>query len=293
MIKASQFSTYLTKRGFHPQTIYGYTNKLKQYFVWCDQNHLDSDRTTLDELYDYKRYCLEQGLKNGSIRERLSVIKHYFQSIHRKDNPALLVKHKKRVMTLPDKVLTEEDLKELYRNIEVKTFIQRRDKAMLGLVIFQALKRDELELLEIHHLDLDEATIYVPSSTKTNSRTLDLHPTQMNHLMTYLYDFRPKLLAESAKETNRLFFSMGSSNSLNNALQIKVNAMKKQFPNFKSLMQVKESRMTLWIKQHGIRKAQYFSGIKYASSMLRYKTTSIEKLKKKLSIAHPMERLKL
>jgi hypothetical protein len=47
----------------------------------------------------------------------------------------------------------------------------------------------------------------------------------------------------------------------------------------------------VWVKEHGVRKAQYLSGIKYVSSMLRYKTTDIEKLKTKLAIVHPLERM--
>lgn len=113
----------------------------------------------------------------------------------------------------------------------------------------------------------------------------------MKSLISYLYEFRPKLLTEAKKETNKLFFSMGTSNSIDNALQINVNHLKRKFPSFKSLTQLRESRMSIWVKKYGIRKAQYLSGIRYASSMLRYKTTDIEKLKLKLKIVHPMERL--
>jgi len=69
--------------------------------------------------------------------------------------------------------------------------------------------------------------------------------------------------------------------------------LKREYPIFKTITQLRESRMSLWVKEYGIRKAQYLSGIKYTSSMLRYKTADVEQLKKKLAIVHPMERLKL
>ncbi len=115
----------------------------------------------------------------------------------------------------------------------------------------------------------------------------------MAHLMAYMYEYRPRLLIETKKETNHLFFSMGNGFQVNNALQRKIKELKILFPSFESLTQLKESRMSIWVQEHGIRKAQYLSGIKYASSMLRYKTSDIEKLKTKLAIVHPMERLKL
>ena len=83
-----QFRAYLSKRGFHPQTIYGYGNKLKQYLDWCEDNGIHSDTASLEDLYTYKNHCNEQGLALNTVRERLSIIKHYFQSIQREGNPA-------------------------------------------------------------------------------------------------------------------------------------------------------------------------------------------------------------
>lgn len=56
----------------------------------------------------------------------------------------------------------------------------------------------------------------------TNSRSIDLHPMQIKNLMDYLYEFRPKLLTEAKKETNKLFFSMGTSNSIDVSSFLKI-----------------------------------------------------------------------
>ena len=86
---------------------------------------------------------------------------------------------------------------------------------------------------------------------------------------------------------------MGKGNNLSNAIHLMTKELKREYPIFKTITQLRESRMAIWVKEYGIRKAQYLSGIKYTSSMLRYKTTDVEQLKKKLAIVHPMERLKL
>lgn len=161
------------------------------------------------------------------------------------------------------------------------------------MTLFQGLKNEELSTIETHHIDLDDASIYIPSTNITNARTLSLHPQQIHHLMQYLYEIRPRLLIEANKSTDRLFFSMGKGNNLTNAIHLMVKELKRDHPILKTITQLRESRMVIWVKEYGIRKAQYLSGIKYTSSMLRYKTADVEQLKKKLAIAHPMERLKL
>lgn len=107
-----------------------------------------------------------------------------------------------------------------------------------------------------------------------------------------MYEYRKALLNVAHKKTDKLFFSMGQGEQVQNSLQRKINEMKKTFSQFRDLKQIKESRMSIWTKEFGIRKAQYLTGIKYASSMLRYKTVDLEKLKYKLSIVHPMEKVK-
>ncbi len=286
------FTTFLQTRGFRPQTVYSYVTLLGRFFDWCNIKKRKPSKASLDDLYSYKKDLIARNLKTQTVQQHLSILKHYYVSIGREDNPGLLVKHTKREQTLPEKLLSEEELTELYRSLSADTMVQRRDKAMLGITIFQGVKREELALLELDYVDLDRACIYIPSTARTNSRSVALHPMQMKDLLAYVYDYRPVLLRESLKEnTSRLFFSMGKGNRLNNSIQRKMQNLKRWHPALLTLIQIRESRMSLWVKEHGIRKAQYFAGIKYTSSMLRYKTQDIEQLKKKLAVVHPMERL--
>ena len=285
------YQNKLIEKGYRPITANGYRKQLKKYFDWCDMNQKNPNTTTLDDLYDYKRSLINQKLKHQTVRQLITCIKHYFQIIAREENPALLVKHKSKEVRLPSNLFTEEALDNIYRETTIQTLIQRRDKVMLGLVIYQALKREEINRLTVHHIDIDKGCVYVPATAKTNSRTIDLSPKQMGHLMSYIYEYRPKLKELANKETEKLFFTMGKGRCFNNALSIKTQELKREFSTFKSLTQIKESRMSIWVKEHGIRKAQYLSGIKYASSMMRYKQSDVEALRKKLAIIHPMERL--
>lgn len=287
------FETFLEKRGYRKQTIYGYGNLLDKYLKWCAGQSIDPTRTSLEDLYHYKKSCIQEGLKPQTVRQHLGILKHYFACLKRVDNPALLIKHKKKEHTLPEHLFNEEELKELYRCLEVMSLIQRRDKVMLGMVIFQGLKREELSLLELGNINLEKAEVYVPCTARTNSRSIELHPMQMKDLLAYIYDYRPCLLGESKKHTERLFFSMGCGNKINNTVQLLMNNLRHWHPSLQSLAQLRESRMSLWVKKHGLRKAQYLSGIKYTSSMLRYKTQDMEQLKRKLAVVHPMERLNL
>jgi integrase/recombinase XerD len=289
MIKTEVFELYLRQQGFSKHTRYGYHRKLEQFNQWAEENNIKPEEATLQDLYDYKRYQKERGLSENTIRHHMIAIKHFHRSLNRDDNPAMQVKYQRQQTAKPSNLLSEAELKEFYCFIKAGNIIQRRDKVMMGMVIFQGLKKEELNNLDLSHINLDETTVYIGSTRISNSRTLELHPMQMPHVLEYLYEYRPKLLQEANKKTEKLFFSMGQGLTINSALQRKLRSLKREYPLFKSIKQIKESRMTLWVKQYGIRQAQYLSGIRYASSMLRYKQEDFERLGRKLQIGHPME----
>lgn len=58
--------------------------------------------------------------------------------------------------------------------------------------------------------------------------------------------------------------------------------------NFK---QSKQSRMVIWVKEHGLRQALYLGGYGYITSDQRYDSKNIDDLQKKLEYHHPMEKM--
>jgi integrase/recombinase XerD len=287
----NKFKEYLEKQGLKKQTAVNYLGKLKQLLKRAEEVGKNIDTMSLDELYQFKNQYKEEGFALATIKQHFVSLKYYYGFIGRKDNPAVKMKFEKRQQTLPTNQLTLHEMLDLYRSYPVYTIKDKRDIVILGVMIFQGLKRAEVEQLELHHIDTSEGTIYIPSTSQTNSRTIKLEAIQMECLLDYIYDIREKLLQEKKKETNRLFFSLGTGTKMDNVLQHSLQILRTKNKYFKSFTQLRESRISLWITENGIRKTQYLSGMKYASSLERYQTKDIEQLRQKLSIAHPMERI--
>jgi len=286
-----RFKEYLEKQGLKKQTAINYLGKLKQLLKRAEVVGKNIDTMSLDELYQFKNQYKEEGFALATIKQHFVSLKYYYRFIGRKNNPAVKMRFEKRQQTLPTNQLTLHEMLDLYRSYPVYTMKDKRDVVILGVMIFQGLKRAEVEQLELHHIDTSEGTIYIPSTSQTNSRTIKLEAIQMECLLDYIYDIREKLLQEKKKETNRLFFSLGTGTKMDNVLQHSLQTLRMKNKYFKSFTQLRESRISLWIQENGIRKTQYLSGMKYASSLERYQTKDIEKLRQKISLVHPMERI--
>jgi integrase/recombinase XerD len=289
-----KFENYLIKKGYTPRTIKGYLLLFGIFTDWCRAYNVNLDTATLEELYDYQSFNRERGDKPSTMQGKISVIKHYYRFIKRKNNPALLVQTEKQEKQTVKNILDEETLMNIYLDYQPEAFVFTRDKVMLGLFIFQGLTRGEIESLELHHIELEKNRIYIPQTVTTNKRYLTLHPIQKRELQNYINQERNELLnTYYHTSTSRLFFSTRSKNSLTDVHNQMLKRMKKLYPYVISFKQIRSSRITIWVSQNGIRKAQYMSGLKNVTSLIRYRQADKEKLKQKLDVVHPMERLNL
>lgn len=281
---------YLEQKGYKGDTVTDYLRMVKRFKTWCDGNGVEPSKATLDDLYDYKEFCMKKGYSPNYTKHRILGVDHYYNAIGRSPNPARLMKHGRKELTLPKPPLSYDEMNEIYRTQEAYSLTQRREVVMLGIFLFQGVRIDEIELLTVNDLDLERGIISIPNTATTNTRNIPLTTAQVPKLMTYLYEARPKLLEESGKQSELLFFSTGKGNSLQSAITGVQKRLKQTHTGATCLSYLRQSRVSQWVKELGIRKAQYFSGMKYASSLLRYQVKDTDSLKRALQVVHPMER---
>jgi len=288
-----KFKNYIVNElGYTPITYNGYRKAINNYLDWLLSNSIPSKKVSLNQTYDFLAYRRLKGDVNRTIKTYKTAITHFNQAIGMSSNPALLVHLAKSERKTPTQLLDEEFLDAIYRDTNANTLVQKRDRCILGMMLFLALERKNLAMLQIEDLQLDDARLYVPATKTTNERYISLSPKQILHLSQYLYDVRPRLEQQYKISTNRLFFSCGESTGLDGALARLIKRLKRKFHYVKDFKQFKQSRMAIWVKELRLRQAQYLGGYRYVTSVQRYDFKSVDDLKMKLEYNHPMERFK-
>lgn len=289
-MRKDKLTIFLNRKGYSSTTITKYNGLVKKIENHCDAVGLKLDKLSLNELYNINTDFKNMGKPLSSIKQYFVALKYYYFAINRKDNPVIKMVFAKGEYTKPTNLLTDDEMVYLYTQYNTNRLIDKRDVVMLGLVIFQGVKTSELEQLEFHHIDLDEQTIYIPSTSTTNSRTIKLRLTQKEHLENYIYTLRDILIMERGSDTSRLFCSLGTGSKLKCVTVRILKTIRTNNKSFKNFTQLRESRISLWLKEYGTRQTQYLSGFRYASSLERYKVVDLENLGAKLNRMHPMER---
>jgi integrase/recombinase XerD len=288
----TKFEKYLSNIGIHFHTVAQYSNIVQKYHNWLTENNLTPARIKQSRFTDYLQYCRDQGNNENTISVKQGAIKHYYNFLGTKHNPAKNWIRRKKEYKLPPKALETEELVKIYESLNPKSPAEYRNRCMLGFVLFQGLLRSELKELRLSDIDF-KGQVFVQGQLRTNSRTLKLEPLQLMHLYDYVNKFRKEFLVFKKVEPDNLFLSKGIGSGLGNAIALLLKKLRKDFPQIQDLKHIRGSVISQWDKQDGIMDAMTKAGHRYITSTTRFQTTKYDELKEELKTLHPLENLEL
>lgn len=287
--KLNQFKAHLSSLGHRPKTVSGYVGGARRFMLWLEKEQLKLESLSYAELLKWVGWQQGRGISSRTINLELGIINKLYVS-QKLESPGAELRirgQRHKVLSELGHLLEEEDLKSLYENYEAAGLSGKRNKSILGILIYQGLKRGELEKLRINDVDLERALIRIPETRMSNSRILDLHAVQMKGLEDYIYQVRPLL---NSQNNDRLLISMGTGNKLSNSLSYLIKNLKKTSPKLKSFTQIRQSVITIWLRQYDVRTVQYMAGHRNVSSTHRYKASDLESLQERIEEIHPLNK---
>lgn len=262
-----------------------------------------AEKATYKDIVNYIGQLRNRYTNGNTIKSKLNGIKKYYDYLiateKRKDHPCRNLNLKEKLhkdVQLQD-LLTQKELENLlhYQSKRLKGLLGKRDKALLSLLIYQALTRKELQKLTVSDLNLEAGTIYIKSSINSNSRTLSLENNQILLLYQYLHEIRPKLLSRNPLPASdfvlsALFITIKGKAEQGYSLKYMFEQIKKEQGKHVTINLIRQSVLALKLRQgNDIRKVQLFAGHKNASSTERYKAADLEELKAGINKYHPLQ----
>jgi len=306
--KLKGFKSYLQELGQDTNTIRQKSNYTGYFLNWLENEHLQPQETRYNDILNFIDYCKLESNSKKHINSKLRSIRNFYQYLNGQNpgivNPAANLYLKGETRKLPSNIIGFTELEKLYQTYKTTDNRDKRNKIILGLLIYQGVTTEELKQLEPSHVKLKEGKIYIPGNRRRNSRNLELKPFQILDLYEYLNEIRPTILNEitapkparkpdkinKTKIENQLFISINGSENIKNSLLHMFRAIRKINPEIIHPKQIRASVITYWLKNHNLREVQYMAGHKYVSSTERYQLNNLEHLQSKLEKLHPLNR---
>jgi len=301
----SKFREWLILKGYSTGSVKTSALSVKYFTIWAAvENIPEWEEVSYSEAMGFIQWCSSRNVAKKTIAHYLIHIRHYYNFLisegTTKDNPVAHIKVQGIKRRIYYDLLNVEELQHLYQHypttIEINKHMppqeqhiisRKRNKVILGLLIHQGLRVEEVAALTLQDLALREGKITIHAQRRIAARTMKLEPHQVYELMDYIHETRKEFL-QDYPPTDRLFLQWKRGAHFYGITQMMLSHLRKLNSRIKNFEQIRTSVITQWLKQHDLRKVQYLAGHKYVSSTETYKENIIDGLQDDITKFHPL-----
>lgn len=294
------YEDYLEQNNYSKTTIEHYLKRIEEFTAWSKKYGIKATEIDYKTTLKYIKYLQQKRIQVQTINNNIVTLRNYFNYLietnKRAENPIEEVSVKGTVKRVLHNLLSEDELEDLYYSFETENFKKyanyktkltaKRNKIITGLIVYQGLNTTNLKSLLLEHLELYKGKIYVPSTRRNNSRTMELKSWQVLDLLEYINEIRPEIAKYNQIHNEQLLIPQNHFNDLIQRGIIK--QLKKINSKAGNVNHLRASVIVNWLKQFNIRKVQYLSGHKYISSTESYKQNNLESLHEAVNEFHPL-----
>lgn len=287
------YQDYLKEKDFHPKVLEGYLFYQQAFIKWLENENLIVESCQYVDLLNYVKKLKEKERSIYNLNNYIRGIKYYYeylQSIEQvKHNPARKLYIKGNVQQLPSDLLSKKEMNHIYVDYPNETLAQKRNKVMIGLAIYQALRQDEIAVLRAEDINLYKGTIYIKKTGRGARRTLKLEAHQILPLQEYINQTLAEIQQKAENPTDKLIMSLGKNTGIKEMVCDLNKQLRKKYPKFKNLLHIRSSVISHWINEKNIIEVQYMAGHNSITSTEVYKHVNMKDLKKALDMYHPLK----
>jgi len=293
------FLESLRNRGFAELTLRSRRRLIKAFCAFATERGVERPEDVSGPMLERYQGLLArsyteagQPLSYSTQAGHLSALKLFFKWLRKNryipENPAFELEMPRRGRRLPRPTLTVTEVEALLAQVDIKTPLGLRDRAILEVFYSTAIRRGELLRLCLVHLDFERGMVFVEEGKGKKDRYVPIGERALLWIRKYLEDGRPHLC--SGNEAQELFLSrdggpMGAS-YLNERLKRYYTAAGLTKKGCCHLF--RHSAATLMLEGGAdIRFIQQMLGHSELSSTQVYTHVSVQKLKEVHTRTHP------
>ncbi|MCC6373086.1 MAG: tyrosine-type recombinase/integrase [Bacteroidia bacterium] len=301
-----KYSDYLLAKDYSTTSITHMLRYLEAFKKYLKKENMEEVQVSYNDVTAYIQ-TLKPKNKQRSIQTHINAIKIYFNYlIHQNtiaENPFGNIHLKGIKRKTLYSTLSKKELESLYSNFKIpdtndknknqnwfKTALlaSQRNKIIIGLLVYQGLKTEELNTIQLSDLKLREGTLFINGTRRSNERIMRLESHQILDLMEYTLKTRLEILQQTKKQSSQLIVSTGKSERIQNTMQKLTPKLTLQNPRLTNIKQLRASVITHWLKHYNLREVQYRAGHRFVSSTESYLVNDIEDLLEDVVKYHPI-----
>jgi site-specific recombinase XerD len=206
------FITALLGQNYSPRTLRAYSDDLRQFIQWIEENRVDWDiprRFTRADIEGFMSYLAGQQMTGATRVRKLAAIRKFFTFMEENrmiaGNPANTVKGARREEKEPGILYKEQ-----YKALLYEASDNPRDYAIIMTFLQTGIRLSELANLRVEDVDFDNKVLTVRQGKGKKDRQIPLVDEEVRALRNYLRYRASQLVLD-----DEIFFLAKNGTSLN------------------------------------------------------------------------------
>ncbi len=286
------FNHYLKKREQSSKSIESCERTVNRFLEWLKKQSIQPEQTSYADVLAYMKHCQKNGATQRTVQNYLNMVKHFYDYLIEEErittNPITGIKVQGVKRKTLYHIFQPKELHTIYNSIEINRLTDKRDKVMLGLLVYQGLRTEELGKLQVRDVKLKEGKIEIPGGRKSNARTLQLEAHQVLEMYDYILQTRKEIIEQSGSKSENLFIGQDGGDDVVNFTHYMLVKLGRKYPGIVNVRQLRASVIVKWLKQYNLRQVQYLAGHRYISATEAYQQSEMEGLTEEVNMYHPL-----
>ncbi len=276
--------------GHTPTTVKSYLYNINIFLTNNPQAPIYGYKQVLEYISEYRKMQ-----KTNTVQMLASIKKYYDFLIEigvNNSHPCrnLFIKSGRSRDVIHQDFFTSEELELLMEREERYEVLKIRNQVLMSLLIYQGLVSSEIENIKVHHVNLDNGTIYIKESPSLSRRHLELQPKQYRLLDKYINEIRPQILREETPTEVLILGKLGTE-MRGDDMHYLVSTFKGLFPDRNlTTVTIRQSVISNWLneKKLPLEQVQLLAGHKWISSTERYRCTDVQQQRELINKFYPL-----
>ncbi|QMU64350.1 MAG: tyrosine-type recombinase/integrase [Flavobacteriaceae bacterium] len=292
------YREYLKQENYAKSSVKSYLFLADKFIAWLTIENIKGIALDYKTALKYVAYLQKFYNKPATVNHILNSTNCYcnylvhMASLERNPFTGLRIQGEKRKTVLHD-LLSLDELEDIYYSYDteqdkhpVRILANKRNKVIIGLLVYQGLTTSDLKRLELEHLELSQGKIHIPGGNIGNHRTLELKPWQVIGFLEYVTQVRPELLPKDHPENPYVFIASGGR--ITDTVAHIIKKLKKINHKVTNIHQIRSSVIVHWLEKYNLRKVQILAGHKRISTTERYQQEDLNQLQEIINTYHPL-----
>lgn len=160
-----KFTNYLeAELNYSDKTIESYNIEINKFIEYLNDNDLNFDKLSKEDIRGYLKHLDSLKYKNSSISKNLSAIRSFYKYLVMEEvvqtNPFILISNPKKVKKLPN-FLNEIEIEDLLNIYDEESYDSIRNRLILELLYSTGVRVSELVNIKIKDINYSDRSILI------------------------------------------------------------------------------------------------------------------------------------